>query len=136
MDPHTLALLRRAADDEATLYLPGLADVPFGQHAQGAVEKLLKALIHNCGGKYPRSHDLELLVVNLSILDESQPTLPVALADLTGYAMTFRYEDDSQLPPPLDRSACLVTVELLRTHVTGRIQALNPQPPVTGGTSP
>ena len=129
MDAHTVALLQRAADDESTLYLGGLPEVPFGQHTQGAVEKLLKALIHEHGQKYSYTHDLDVLVVKLTILGESLPTLPVALSDLTDYAMTLRYEDDGQLPPPLDRRACIDTVELLRGYVTGRIQALNPPPP-------
>ena len=136
MDTHTAALLQRAADDESTLHLGGLPEVPFGQHAQGAVEKLLKALIHERGQKYPYTHDLDILVVKLTILGETLPALPVVLGDLTDYAMTLRYEDDGQLPPPLDRRACLDAVELLRVHVTARIQALNPPPPpATGGST-
>ena len=133
MDAHTAALLQRAADDECTLHLGGLPEVPFGQHAQGAVEKLLKALIHERGQKYPYTHDLDVLVVKLTILGESLPTLPIALGDLTDYAMTLRYEDSGQLPPPLDRRACIDTVELLRVHVASRIQALNPPPPPAAG---
>ena len=128
MDAHTAALLQRAADDETTLHLPGLPEVPFGQHAQGAVEKLLKALINERGQKYPYTHDLDVLAVKLGILGESLPVVPVALGNLTDYAMTLRYEDSSQFPPPLDRRACVETVELLRAHVVGRIQALNPPP--------
>ena len=128
MDAHTAALLQRAADDEATLHLPGLPEVPFGQHAQGAVEKLLKALIHEHNQRYPYTHDLDVLVVKLGILGEPLPTLPMVLGNLTDYAMTLRYEDSGQLPPPLDRRACIDTVELLRVHVTARIQALNPPP--------
>ena len=128
MDAHTAALLQRAADDEATLHLPGLPEVPFGQHAQGAVEKLLKALINERGQKYPYTHDLDVLVVKLGILGESLPGVPVALSDLTDYAMTLRYEDSSQLPPPLDRHGRIDTVELLPAHITRRIQTLNPPP--------
>ena len=61
MDAHTAALLQRAADDESTLRLAGLPEIPFGQHAQGAIEKLLKALIHERGRRYPRTHDLDSL---------------------------------------------------------------------------
>lgn len=133
MDAHTAALLERAADDEATLRWSGLPEVPFGQHAQGAVEKLLKALLHARGQRYPFTHDLDVLVVKLSLLGESLPTTPVALGDLTDYAMTLRYEESGQLPPPLDRLACLDTVRLLRAYVTGRIQTLNPPPPTVSG---
>ena len=131
MDAHTAALLQRAADDEATLHWAGLPEVPFGQHAQGAVEKLLKALLHARGQKYPFTHDLDVLVVKLTLLGESLPVTPTALDDLTDYAMTLRYEESGQLPPPLDRRACIETVELLRVHVAGRIQALIPPPAPT-----
>ena len=132
MDAHTAALLQRAADDEATLHLSGLPEVPFGQHVQGAVEKLLKALINERGQRYPYTHDLDLLTLKLVHLSEPLPVVPVALGDLTDYAMILRYEDNGQLPPPLDRRACLDTVALLRAHVSGRIQALN-LPPAAGG---
>lgn len=135
MDAHTAALLQRAADDESTLRLNGLPEVPFGQHAQGATEKLLKALIHEHGRKYPYTHDLDVLVVKLAVLGETLPALPIALGDLTDYAMLLRYEDDAQLPPALDRHACINTVESLRLHVTGRIQALNIVPPTGTGKS-
>ena len=131
MDAHTVALLQRAADDEATLHWAGLPEVPFGQHAQGAVEKLLKALLHARGQKYPFTHDLDVLVVKLTLLGESLPATPTALNDLTDYAMTLRYEESGQLPPPLDRRACIETVELLRAHVAARIRVLSPPPAPT-----
>ena len=138
MDAHTAALLQRAADDEATLHLVGLPEVPFGQHAQGAVEKLLKALVNERGQRYPFTHDLDVLTLKLASLGETLPVVPVALGDLSDYAMGLRYEDSGQLPPPLDRHACLETVKLLRAHVEARLQALNPPPPppVGGGPTP
>ena len=65
-----------------------------------------------------------MLAVKLGILGESLPVAPVPLGDLTDYAMTLRYEDSGQLPP-LDRRACIDTVELLRVHVAGCIWALS-----------
>lgn len=133
MDAHTAALLDRAADDEATLHLAGLPEVPFGQHAQGAIEKLLKALINERGQRYPFTHDLDVLTLKLAGLGETLPPLPVSLTDLSDYAMGLRYEESGQLPPPLDRRACQEAVRLLRAHVETRLQALPPPPPPAVG---
>lgn len=123
MDAHTAALLQRADDDAATLLLAGLPEVPFGQHTQGAIEKLLKALINERGQKYPFTHDLDLLALQLASMGEPLPKLPIVLGDLSEYAMSLRYEDGGQLPPPLNRGACIETVETLRSHISVRIQA-------------
>lgn len=134
MDTHTAALLQRAADDESTLHLGGLAEVPFGQLRKGLLRNCLK-LSSTSAGKSILTRMISTFSWSSSRSSgESLPTLPVTLGDLTDYAMTLRYEDDGQLPPPLDRRACIDAVELLRVHVTGRIQALNPPPPPTAAT--
>ena len=129
MDEHTTGLLERAADDELTMRLPGLPEVPFGQHAQAAVEKLLKALINELGQSYPLTHDLDKLARKLTGLGETLPATPSPFGTLTEYSMGLRYEGDTRLPPPLDRQACLDTVEIVRKHVEARIQTLGSPPP-------
>lgn len=128
MDEHTTGLLERAADDEATMRLAGIPEVPFGQHAQAAVEKLLKALINEFGQSYPLTHDLKKLTGKLTDLGETLPATPILIGSLTQYSMDLRYEESSQLPPPLDRQACFDTVEIIRTHVEARLRALGPRP--------
>ncbi len=122
-------LLERAADDEATLHLLEVREIPFGQHAQATIEKLLKAPINELGHKYPRKHDLEKLAGELTALSEALPSITVNLEDLTDYALAFRYDGTPNLPPPLDRASCLNAVEVIRNFVLGRIQALHSSQP-------
>ena len=124
MDPQTRVLLERAEDDEALLQLPGVPEMPFGQHTHAAVEKLLKALLNECRGSFQRVHDLELLISELTKLGESLPTVPMVLDSLTDYATSLRYDDPGNTPL-LNRLDCIETVRLIRTHVVARIQALN-----------
>lgn len=98
--------------------------MPFGQHTQAAVEKLLKALLNEHRGSFQRIHDLDHLAGELTKLGESLPAVPTALGSLTEYAMNLRYDDPGNTPP-LDRPACIETVRLIRAHVVARIQALN-----------
>ena len=107
MNAVTAALLERAADDEATMRVESLREIPFGQHAQAAIEKLLKALINERGVRHPRKHDLDLLVHELTKLDEELPPLPIVLGDLSDYAGDLRYGGSAKLAQPLDRKACL-----------------------------
>jgi hypothetical protein len=75
------------------------------------------------------------LALQLTNLGETLPAMPVAFGDLSDYAMTLRYEETARLPTPLDRQACIQTVQLLRAHVIARIQALNPNPPPSASSS-
>ena len=124
MDPQTDALLKRADDDAALLQLAGVPEVPFGQHVQAAIEKLLKALLNERRGTFQRVHDLELLADELRKLGESLPLVPVVLDDLTDYATNLRYDEPGNTPL-LDRPACIETVRLIRACVVARVQTLN-----------
>ena len=124
MDPQTIVLLKRAQDDADVLQLSNVPEIPFGQHTQAAVEKLLKALLNERRGSFQRVHDLDLLVGELKKLGELIPVVPVVLGRLTDYATNLRYDDPGNTPP-LDRQACIETVRLIQAHVAARIQALN-----------
>jgi HEPN domain-containing protein len=128
MKPDTTTLLDRAADDQATLHLAGLPEVVFGQHAQAAVEKLIKALINERGERYAHTHDLVALVSKLEDIDEMLPPLSIDFRKLTDYAMDHRYADIDDLAT-LNRESYLEAVELLRAHVSERIQALSSSTP-------
>lgn len=125
MNAHTAVLLDRSYDDEVTLHWEGLPEVPFGHHAQAAIEKLLKALINELHRKYRRTHDLDVLFDDLVQLGESLPAFPIAIGDLTDFAAIYRYADSDVRQGPLDRQACRDTVAILRRHVLARIAALN-----------
>jgi predicted nucleotidyltransferase/HEPN domain-containing protein len=129
MKAGTDALLERAASDEATLLLPGIPEIPFGQHVQAAIEKQLKALYNERNEKYPRTHDLKGLARELSQMGENLPPVSIELADLTIYALDLRYEGEGKLPPPLNRKACMETVKIIREYVAERILALNSHQP-------
>jgi len=90
------------------------ADDIFGFQAQQAVEKMLKCLLSHGGKTYARTHDLELLIQQLTETD-TVPECFHAMVDMNDFAVQFRYEffaDD-----PLDRTAVLASVEACLCHV-------------------
>jgi HEPN domain-containing protein len=96
----------------------------FGFHAQQAVEKTLKSWLVSLGQTYPFTHDLQLLLDQLA--DAGQDPQPfAALADLTPFAVFYRYELMTDDLPPIDRSDYLSRVDRLLTHVE---QSLNKPP--------
>jgi HEPN domain-containing protein len=122
-NPEIIGLLNRANDDAATLLLLGLADYPFGQHAQAAIEKYLKALCIEVGVRYPRIHDLNELRQLLLDAGENIPKCDISLSLLSLFASRLRYEDDASVS--LDRDKCLKAVETIRDFVEMRIKQLN-----------
>ena len=91
-------------------------DSVFGFHAQQAAEKALKAWLNLHGVAYPKTHDLRLLM-NLLRTQASEDCEPfVELADLTDFAVQFRY-DFPTLATGLSRTEILSRVEELRNHV-------------------
>lgn len=116
--------MRKSALDEETLRLEKLPLLIFGFHAQQAVEKLLKALLAQHGIRYRRTHDLEALVRDLASIGELLPATPVTVADLSDYAVDFRY-DDPLVPLSIDRENMIATVRTLREFIHRRIAALD-----------
>jgi HEPN domain-containing protein len=93
------------------------ADEIFGFHAQQAVEKALKAWLTLVGVEYPRTHDLEEL---LELLEEhSEPILDAFydLADLTDFAVQFRYRIFEDTEGRLNRGLMIRQVSDLVVHV-------------------
>ena len=75
----------------------------FGFHAQQAVEKAIKAWLNLAGKPYPRTHDLEALLV---LLEESGARVPEdfgELIDLSDFAVQLRHESYEYDEEPLDR---------------------------------
>jgi len=95
-------------------------DSVFGFHAQQALEKALKSWLNLRSVAYPKTHDLRLLM-NLLDTQAQEDCEPFAeLADLTDFAVQFRY--DSPTPPQgLKRPELLLKVEALRNHVAGLV---------------
>jgi HEPN domain-containing protein len=80
------------------------AEEIFGFHAQQAVEKAIKAWLNLAGKPYPRTHDLEALLV---LLEESGAEVPQffwELIDLSDFAVQLRHESYEYDEEPLDRA--------------------------------
>jgi HEPN domain-containing protein len=91
-------------------------DSVFGFHAQQAVEKVLKAWLSLYGLAYPKTHDLRFLMNLLQAQARVDCERFAELADLTDFAVQFRY-DFSTLSPGLSRTEILSRVEALWDHV-------------------
>ena len=121
-------LVIKAADDERVLHSDGLSESILGFHAQQAVEKLMKALLAQLAVPFELTHNLERLETLLKANHESIPTTPLALTDLTDFAVVYRYDLLFQTSAP-DRTELIETVRIIREHVQARIAALSPTPP-------
>jgi hypothetical protein len=82
-----------------------------------------KALLIQLGHDYPRTHNLGALQDLVELHDQALPTLGLPLHRLNDYAVPYRYDD---LPPgfQVDVVELRRTVDALRAHVEGRLQAL------------
>ena len=114
--------LHASLDDEAVLAF----DVPsriFGFHAQQVVEKLLKSLILTYDQPHGRGHDIKILMQTLARLGEVLPSTTFAAADLTAYAVQFRYVEPAAFSET-DRADIRHSVRIFREPVNARIDAL------------
>ncbi|MBF0272622.1 MAG: HEPN domain-containing protein [Magnetococcales bacterium] len=88
----------------------------FGFHAQQAVEKTLKAWLAILGHEPPKTHSLRSLIVSLE-----QNGIDVEalwdLAELSPFAVQFRYESFDELGADLDYQTILTQVRELVTQV-------------------
>ncbi len=92
-----LRALRMADKDIAALdYIfeaAVVADSIVGFHAQQAVEKSLKAVLHACSAGFGRTHDLTQLCELVSAVGLKLPLPMETIAQLTPYAVTLRYDE-------------------------------------------
>jgi HEPN domain-containing protein len=97
-------------------------DEIFGFHAQQAVEKGLKALLSLRDVSYRKIHDLEEL---FSMVEEAGKCLPPehrALADLSEFAVQFRYESMEENDADLDRPQIIKSITHFLTYIGNSIQ--------------
>jgi HEPN domain-containing protein len=116
--------LAKAAEDEAlldaVLAKPEVSDSIYGFHAQQAVEKLLKALLSVHAVRFPKTHDLHVL---LGLVENAGETLPldlIHLDDLTPFAVDWRY-DSITSPTSFDRVKTRSLVARVRLFVEQKI---------------
>lgn len=120
-------LVIKAAEDEKVLQNQDIPDSILGFHTQQAVEKLMKALLSQLDVPFELTHSLERLDKVLKANHETLPATPIALLDLTDFAVVYRYDLMFQVRPP-DRAELAETVRLIREHVVARIAALSTTP--------
>ncbi len=71
-------------------------------HCQQAAEKILKAYLVARGKEYPISHDLLLILEQITSLDPKAEQLRDTLILLMPYAVEVRYPDDYSMPSAED----------------------------------
>ncbi len=101
-----LKALKNMLDPEA------FDDRVFGFHAQQAVEKALKSWLNYLQGSHPFTHDLSMLLHELEGCGANIEDY-WDFADLSAYAVRFRYEALSDEEEPLDRERLLGDVRAL-----------------------
>lgn len=101
-------LLRAAAQDLAAAEVMAgeerVSDAIVGFHCQQAVEKACKAFLQGRDILYPKTHDLRMLLRMSKDAGLEKGSIEAELADLTDYAVGYRYEP-WQLEAPVDRMA-------------------------------
>ncbi|MGH7563709.1 MAG: HEPN domain-containing protein [Gemmatimonadota bacterium] len=107
---------------------PGtFAEEIFGFHAQQAVEKAIKAWLSLAGRQYPRTHDLEALLV---LLEDGGATVPDDfwdLVDLSDFAVQLRYESYEYEEDILDRASILGSVREVVERVESERSESDPE---------
>ncbi len=105
---HAHRLLRKARSDLAAAHaLAGDADQAddvVGFHVQQAVEKSVKAVMASLGLDYPRTHDIDYLVRQLTKHDVAVPDLLLEARWVSMWGVFTRYDD---LDTVLDRAAAI-----------------------------
>ena len=92
-------------------------DEIFGFHAQQSIEKALKSLISFNEIIYPKTHDIEEL---FAILGKNHIQIPEKfskLAELTYFAVQYRYESFADFDGDIDRNDILENVNNLISYV-------------------
>ena len=104
--------------------LGGMADAStfaeevFGLHVQQGAEKALKAWIAASGSRYPRTHDLTLLLEKLRGSDQDVRPWE-AFVEYNLFAVQFRYEAYDEDDDPLDRASATALLRDLVERVAG-----------------
>ena len=111
---------------QSMLDATAFADEIFGFHAQQAIEKSLKAWLALVGKKYPRTHDIGLLI---SLLEESGEEAKAFsdLAEFNPYAVQLRYDAFDDLNEDLERDPIITRVTQLVEQVRQMIATKEPK---------
>lgn len=75
---------------------PELFASPICYHAQQAVEKFLKAFLVYKNIDFPKTHDLDYLLLECKKIDDKN--FDIDLGSLTDFGVSIRYPDDLYIP--------------------------------------
>jgi HEPN domain-containing protein len=124
---HARTLLRLSRGD-ARAVKADLDTAIVGFHAQQAIEKAIKAILHAHGVDYPYIHSLGRLKALLAQIQIILPSTPCDLEDLTEYAVSLRYDDPPEEFEP-DVPKLIETVEIILQFAEAEVEAkLKDQP--------
>jgi len=119
--------LSKAASDLATatvLYDLGEAHLEHSVfHSQQAAEKFLKAWLDDRGERFPKTHDLLILVKQVESIDQAVGAALVGVPKLTTYAVQVRYDESIVV----SRAMALEAVTLAKLTRDTLFPALNNQ---------
>jgi HEPN domain-containing protein len=90
-------------------------------HSQQAVEKTEKALLALHNVPFRKTHDLRELGRQCAILDSSLTDLLTDAANLTDYAIVFRYLDAPREPDAAEAGAGLETAKRVYEAISARL---------------
>lgn len=88
----------------------------FGFFVQQSIEKSLKAWLAFAGVKFPKTHDIYLLL-QLHRENGQDVTLFEDFFEYSVYAVQFRYDQYDRTGQALDRHECIQQVSVLLNHV-------------------
>ena len=91
-------------------------------HSQQCAEKSEKALLTLHGSAFRRTHDLKELGEQCSILEPSLMPLLIDAANLTDYAVVFRYLDAPREPDSAEAVRALEIADKLWAEVRARVE--------------
>jgi len=89
-------------------------------HCQQAVEKYLKGFLVYRKVDFGKTHNLEYLRMQCSIIDASFET--IALGNLSQYGVSVRYPDDFYMPTLEEADEAIVLAQQARDFVLGKIR--------------
>ena len=141
-DPdHARLLLETARKDLRALEGMGdpttFAEEIFGFHAQQAVEKAIKSWLSLAGRAYPRTHDLEALLVLLEEGGANVPDTFWELIDLSDFAVQLRYQAYAYDEELLDRPSIVRRVRGIVERVEEVLdETVRDDPPARGEDPP
>ncbi|MCF8381903.1 MAG: HEPN domain-containing protein [Bacteroidales bacterium] len=89
-------------------------------HAQQAVEKYLKAFLIYHDVDFPKTHDVDFLIMECQKID--QHSFEIDLKSLTDYGVSIRYPDDFYIPGITETKEYMIIAKEIKSLVENLIK--------------